>query len=61
MAYVFETMPADRALIDLDDPREVTWWSKRFGCHPDQLRHAVTATFSCESKRLAVGGGTVPA
>ena len=41
MAYVFETMPADRALIDLDDPREVTWWSKRFGCHPDQLRHAV--------------------
>jgi hypothetical protein len=41
MAYVFETMPADRGLIDLDDPREVNWWSKRFGCSQDQLRLAV--------------------
>ena len=41
MAYVFETLPADRGAIDIDDPREVTWWSKRFGCSPDQLRYAV--------------------
>lgn len=41
MAYVFETVPADRGLIDLDDPREVSWWSKRLGCNPRQLRQAV--------------------
>jgi len=41
MAYVFETVPADRGTIDLDDPREVNWWSKRFGCSQDQLRRAV--------------------
>jgi len=43
MAYVFETVPADRGLIDLDDPREVSWWSKRLGCSPQQLRQAVAA------------------
>jgi len=41
MAYVFETVPANRGLIDLDDPREISWWSKRFDCNPDQLRDAV--------------------
>lgn len=41
MAYVFETVPADRGLIDLDDPREVCWWRKRFDCSEEQLRHAV--------------------
>lgn len=41
MAYVFETLPADRGLIDIDDPREVIWWSKRFGCNEEQLRRAV--------------------
>jgi hypothetical protein len=41
MAYVFETVPADRGRIDLDDPREVSWWSKRLGCSPEQLRAAV--------------------
>jgi len=41
MAYVFETVPANRGLIDLDDPREVSWWRKRFGCSEDQLRQAV--------------------
>jgi hypothetical protein len=41
MAYVFETVPADRGSIDLDDPREVSWWSKRFGCSQEQLRRAV--------------------
>jgi hypothetical protein len=41
MAYVFETVPADRSLIDMDDPREVNWWRKRFGCSEEQLRLAV--------------------
>lgn len=41
MAYVFASIPADRAWIDLDDPREVNWWRKRFECNEDQLRRAV--------------------
>jgi hypothetical protein len=41
MAYVFETIPADRGLIDLNDPREVSWWRKRFDCSEEQLRRAV--------------------
>lgn len=43
MAYVFETVPADRGQIDLDDPREVSWWRKRFDCSESQLRQAVAA------------------
>ena len=41
MAYVFEEVPADRGAIDLDDPREVNWWRKRFDCSEQQLRDAV--------------------
>lgn len=41
MAYVFETVPADRSLIDMDDPREINWWRKRFDCSEEQLRRAV--------------------
>lgn len=41
MAYVFDTVPADRGLIDLNDPREVNWWRKQFGCSEEQLRRAV--------------------
>jgi len=41
MAYVFETVPADRGLIDLNDPREINWWRKQFDCSEEQLRHAV--------------------
>jgi hypothetical protein len=41
MAYVFETVPRDRGRIDMDDPREVIWWRKRFDCSEDQLREAV--------------------
>ena len=41
MAYVFESVPADRGLIDIDDPREVTWWRKQFGCSEDDLRRVV--------------------
>jgi len=41
MAYVFEEVPAQRDQIELGDPREVNWWSKRFGCSPEQLRQAV--------------------
>ncbi|MBG9388977.1 DUF3606 domain-containing protein [Caenimonas aquaedulcis] len=41
MAYVFETLPADRSFIAIDDAREVQWWSKQFGCNEVQLREAV--------------------
>ena len=41
MAYVFETVPAQRSRIDMTDPSEVRYWSKTFGCSEQQLRHAV--------------------
>jgi hypothetical protein len=41
MAYVFETVPADRSTIDMSNPREVNWWTKRFVCNEEQLREAV--------------------
>ena len=41
MAYVFAMIPRDRGRIDLDDPREVSWWRKQFGCSEEQLRQAV--------------------
>jgi hypothetical protein len=50
MAYVFESVPADRGRIDLNDPREVNWWSKRFGCSPEQLRRAVSKVGNSAAK-----------
>lgn len=41
MAFVFDTVPANRGLIDMDNPREVSWWTKRFACNESQLRVAV--------------------
>jgi hypothetical protein len=41
MAFVFDTVPANRGLIDMDNPREVAWWTKRFACSEQQLREAV--------------------
>lgn len=41
MAYVFETIPRDRGRIDITDPREVSWWRKRFDCSEQMLREAV--------------------
>lgn len=41
MAYVFETVPRDRARIHLEDPHELSWWRKRFECSEEQLRKAV--------------------
>ena len=41
MAYVFESVPAQRSRIDMSNPSEVTYWAKQFGCSQDQLRHAV--------------------
>jgi hypothetical protein len=41
MAYVLEIVPADRGLINLNDPREVSWWRKQFDCSEEQLRRAV--------------------
>ena len=50
MAYVFETVPANRSLINLDDPREVSWWRKRFGCNENQLRKAVAQVGNSAAK-----------
>jgi hypothetical protein len=41
MAYVFETLPAQRSRIDMSNPSEVIYWSKIFGCSEQQLRQAV--------------------
>ncbi len=50
MAYVFESVPADRGLIDINDPREIQWWSKRFGCSEEQLRRAVSLVGNSAAK-----------
>lgn len=50
MAYVFETVPADRSLIDLNDPREINWWRKKFGCSEKQLRVAVATVGDSAAK-----------
>lgn len=41
MAYVFESVPAQRSRIDMTNPSEVMYWSKKFGCSEKQLRQAV--------------------
>ena len=41
MAYVFETVPAQRSRIDMSNPSEVMYWAKQFGCNEQQLREAV--------------------
>jgi hypothetical protein len=41
MSLAFEPIPAQRNIIELDNPREVNWWVKRFGCNEQQLREAV--------------------
>jgi hypothetical protein len=50
MAYVFETIPANRGLIDMNDPREVSWWRKRFDCSEQQLRQAVAQVGNSAAK-----------
>ena len=34
-------LPANRAEIDIDNPRELRWWTRRFACSEAQLRDAV--------------------
>jgi Protein of unknown function (DUF3606) len=41
MAYVFESVPAQRSRIDMTNPSEISYWSKQFGCNEQQLRQAV--------------------
>lgn len=41
MALAFDTVPANRGMIDMNNPREVSWWTKRFACNEAQLREAV--------------------
>jgi hypothetical protein len=63
MAYVFETIPADRGFIDLDDPREINWWRKRFDCSEEQLRKAVeqVGTSAAKVEQLLDGRGVLSA
>jgi hypothetical protein len=35
--------PADRARVNVNEPWEVRWWCKDFGCTEAQLRTAVRA------------------
>ena len=41
MTLSFDTVPADRGRIDMSNPREVNWLTKRFACNEAQLREAV--------------------
>lgn len=41
MSFTIDTVPANRGLIDMNNPREVSWWTKRFVCNEVQLRDAV--------------------
>ena len=41
MPFAIDTVPANRGLIDMNNPREVSWWTKRFACNEAQLRQAV--------------------
>ena len=50
MAFVFDTVPANRGMIDMNNPREVSWWTKRFGCSEEQLRTAVAEVGTCAAK-----------
>ena len=61
MAYVFETIPANRGLIDISDPREVSWWRKQFDCSEDQLREAVSivGTSAAHVEQVLDGSPTV--
>lgn len=57
MAYVFETLPADRSQIAIADPVEVRWWAGRFGCSEEQLRRVVArvGTNAAEVERVIDG------
>ncbi|MDQ6881178.1 MAG: DUF3606 domain-containing protein [Pseudomonadota bacterium] len=41
MAFVFETVPAQRDRVDMSNPSEVSYWKKKFGCSELQLEQAV--------------------
>jgi hypothetical protein len=56
--------PADRSRVNTGEAWEVTYWSKRFGCTPEQLKAAVVAVGSSAEKveaylkrQPAAGGG----
>ena len=61
MGYVFETLPADRSRIEIDDPREVRYWAVKFGCSEAQLRAAVArvGTSAAQVERVIDGADDV--
>jgi hypothetical protein len=50
VAFVFESVPAQRNMIALGDPRELSWWSKKFGCSQEQLLEAVAVVGPCAAQ-----------
>ena len=61
MAYVFDSVPAQRSRIDMSNPSEVLYWAKQFGCSQDQLREAVAqvGTSSAMVEQLLDGNDLV--
>lgn len=41
MVLELSAVPANRAEVDIDNPRELRWWTRRFACSEAQLRDAV--------------------
>ena len=60
MAYVFETVPALRSRIDMTNPSEVSYWSKKFGCSEQQLRQAVAQVGDSSAMVEQLLDGQVP-
>jgi Protein of unknown function (DUF3606) len=57
-AYV----PADRCKVNLHEPREVEYWTRKFGCSAEQLRAAVAKVgSSVPVVQTTVAGVLVPA
>ena len=59
MAYVFETLPADRSQIAIGDPMEVRYWAGKFGCSEEQLRLVVAQVGTSAAQVEQVIDGSV--
>ena len=42
--------PADRSRVNVNDPWEVKYWRKEFGCTEQQLRQAISAVGDSAAK-----------
>ncbi len=60
MAYVFETVPAQRDRVDMTNPSEVWYWKKTFGCSEMQLEQAVAKVGTSSAMVEQLLDGMVP-